>query len=165
MERGRQTHDVSGTLRTLERPLLRRERRPLGVRGRAERDVGYQAGQTHTVVIKDYEGKLLNGPNDVWLRKNGGAYFTDPYYKRPYWKRGEKEQEEHVYYLTPDHKTLRRVAEDLKQPNGIIGTPDGKTLYVADIGAGKTYCLQYFRRRLPDREASVLRIRLRRHDH
>ena len=32
-----------------------------------------------------------------------------------------------------------RVATDLKQPNGIIGTPDGKTLYVADIGARKTY--------------------------
>ena len=31
------------------------------------------------------------------------------------------------------------MADDLKQPNGIIGTPDGKTLYVADIGAGKTY--------------------------
>ena len=31
------------------------------------------------------------------------------------------------------------MATDLKQPNGIIGTPDGKTLYVADIGAGKTY--------------------------
>jgi gluconolactonase len=31
------------------------------------------------------------------------------------------------------------VADDLKQPNGIIGTPDGKTLYVADIGDKKTY--------------------------
>jgi gluconolactonase len=31
------------------------------------------------------------------------------------------------------------VAEDLKQPNGIIGTPDGKTLYVADIDGKKTY--------------------------
>jgi len=30
----------------------------------------------------------------------------------------------------------------LKQPNGIIGTPDGQTLYVADIGAGKTYRYQ-----------------------
>jgi gluconolactonase len=46
---------------------------------------------------------------------------------------------EFVYYLTPDHKKLRAVATDLKQPNGIIGTPDGKTLYVADIGANKTY--------------------------
>ena len=125
-----------------------------------------------TVILKDYQGKLLNGPNDVWVRPNrlamtesraastppnrsaepssrppthdlieipGGLYFTDPYYKRPYWKRGPKEMEECVYYLAPDYKTLTRVIDDLKQPNGIIGTPDGTLLYVADIGASKTY--------------------------
>jgi gluconolactonase len=93
-----------------------------------------------TVVVKGYKGKLLNGPNDVWVRPDGSLYFTDPFYKRPYWKRGPKEQDvEGVYYLAPDRKTLTRVAADLKQPNGIIGTPDGKTLYVADIGAGRTY--------------------------
>ena len=93
----------------------------------------------HTVILKDYQGKLFNGPNDLWFRPDGGLYFTDPYYKRPYWNRGPKEQEEHVYFLASDHKTVTRVTEDLKQPNGIIGTPDGKTLYVADIGAGRTY--------------------------
>jgi len=93
-----------------------------------------------TVVLKNYRGKLLNGPNDVWLRPDDGLYFTDPYYQRSYWKRGPKEQDvEAVYYLTPDHKRLTRVVADLKQPNGIIGTPDGKTLYVADIGDNKTY--------------------------
>ena len=92
-----------------------------------------------TVVVKDYRGKLLNGPNDVWLRPDDGLYFTDPYYARPYWKRGPKEQVEAVYYLTPDRKKLTRVVADLVQPNGIIGTPDGKTLYVADIGDNKTY--------------------------
>jgi gluconolactonase len=92
-----------------------------------------------TVVVKDYKGKLLNGPNDVWVQPGGGLYFTDPYYKRPYWKRGPKEMDECVYFLAPDYKTLTRVIDDLKQPNGIIGTPDGKLLYVADIGAGKTY--------------------------
>jgi gluconolactonase len=92
-----------------------------------------------TVVIKDYQGKLLNGPNDVWIRPGGGLYFTDPFYKRPYWKRGPKEMDECVYYLAPDDKMLTRVIDDFKQPNGIIGTPDGKILYVADIGAGKTY--------------------------
>lgn len=92
------------------------------------------------VVVKDFEGKLLNGPNDIWLRPDSGIYFTDPYYKRPYWKRGPKEiVKECVYYLTPDHKKLTCVVDDLKQPNGIIGTADGKALYVADIGAGKTY--------------------------
>jgi gluconolactonase len=92
-----------------------------------------------TVVVKDYQGKLLNGPNDVWIRPGGGLYFTDPYYKRSYWKRGDKEMGEHVYFLGPDYKTLTRVVDDLKQPNGIIGTPDGQLLYVADIGAGKTF--------------------------
>jgi gluconolactonase len=94
----------------------------------------------HTVVVKDYHGKLLNGPNDVWVRPDGGIYFTDPFYKRDYWKRGPKEQDtEGVYFITPDGKGITRVIDDMKQPNGIIGTPDGKTLYVADIGANKTF--------------------------
>jgi gluconolactonase len=93
-----------------------------------------------TVVVKNYQGKLLNGPNDVWIRPDGGLYFTDPFYKRDYWKRGPIEQGgEGVFYLGPDRKKLRRVVGDLKKPNGIVGTPDGKTLYVADIGADKTY--------------------------
>jgi gluconolactonase len=93
-----------------------------------------------TVVVKDYQGKLLNGPNDVWVAPNGAVYFTDPFYKRPYWKRGPPEQDRQaVYRLSPDGQKLARVADDLRQPNGIIGTPDGKTLYVADIGAGKTF--------------------------
>ena len=93
-----------------------------------------------TVVVKDFQNKLLNGPNDVWLRANGGLYFTDPYYQRPYWKRGPIEQpHQGVYYLAPDHQALNVADPEFKQANGIVGTPDGKTLYVADIGANKTY--------------------------
>lgn len=93
-----------------------------------------------TVLIEDYEGKKLNGPNDVWVRPDGGIYITDPFYKRDYWTRGGMEQPgQYVYYLTPDHKKLTPVIEDMKQPNGIVGTPDGKRLYVADIGGNKTY--------------------------
>jgi len=93
-----------------------------------------------TVLLKDYQGKLLNGPNDVWVRPDGGLYFTDPFYKRAWWTHDKPPQDgQHVYYLSPDRQALRRVADDLRQPNGIIGTPDGRTLYVADIGARKTY--------------------------
>ena len=91
------------------------------------------------VLLTDFKGKRFNGPNDLWIAPNGTIYFTDPYYQRDYWKRTHKDIEaERVYALTPDG-AVRIVADDLVQPNGIIGTPDGKTLYVADIGAGKTY--------------------------
>jgi gluconolactonase len=94
-----------------------------------------------TVILKDLDGKLFNGPNDLWERPDGGIYFTDPLYKRPYWKRNPDMQMDgqHVYFLFPDYKKLIRVTDDLEQPNGIIGTADGKTLYVADIRARKTY--------------------------
>jgi len=96
----------------------------------------------HTVLVKDFIGKKLNGPNDLWIDHQGGIYFTDPLYPRPYWtSRDAKMQQDgqHVYYLSPDRKKLVRVATDLNKPNGIIGRANGNTLYVADIGAGKTY--------------------------
>lgn len=97
--------------------------------------------RTVTVLIKDVDGKLLNGPNDLWVRPDGGLYFTDPLYPRSYWKRDPAPQPagQYVYFLPSNRGTPQAVATDLKQPNGLIGTPDGKILYVADIGAGKTY--------------------------
>lgn len=93
-----------------------------------------------TVRTKEYAGKPLNGPNDVWVRPDGGLYFTDPYYQRPWWNHQKPPQDgEHVYYLAPAKQEPVRVVNDLKQPNGIVGTADGKTLFVADIGARKTY--------------------------
>jgi len=91
-------------------------------------------------LVHDFKGKLLNGPNDAWVDPKGGIYFSDPFYKRPYWDRGDKEQDaECVYYLQPGGKSLNRAACDFKRPNGLIGTPNGKMLYVADIGDKKTY--------------------------
>jgi len=95
---------------------------------------------TVTVVITNFQGKLLNGPNDLWIMRTGGIYFTDPFFQRNYWNRGPMEQDgQHVYYLSPDMQTLTQVTDDLQQPNGIIGTPDERFLYVADYGGNKTY--------------------------
>jgi gluconolactonase len=92
------------------------------------------------IVPAKYQDKLLNGPNDLWITCNRGVYFTDPYYKRSWWSHTSMPQDcQGVYYLNPDHKTLVRVIDDLVQPNGIVGTPDGKTLFVADIGGKKTW--------------------------
>ena len=94
-----------------------------------------------TVLVSDYEDKLLGGPNDVWVDLDGGIYFTDPLYDRPWWQPTENRiTERRVYYVTPSIGEVRIVAEGgYVQPNGIIGSADGKTLYIADNGAKKTY--------------------------
>ena len=93
-----------------------------------------------TVILDNYEGKRFNGPNDLWIDKKGGIYFTDPYYQRPYWDRKQSELDgEHVYYLPKGSKKAIIVDNKLVKPNGIIGSADGKNLFVADIGDKKTY--------------------------
>jgi gluconolactonase len=93
-----------------------------------------------TVIPSKYQDKVLNGPNDLWIARDGGVYFTDPFYKRSWWNHTAKPQDiQGVYYLSPDHKTIVRLINDLVQPNGIVGTPDGKILFIADIGGNKTW--------------------------
>src|SRR3984957_16797612 len=94
------------------------------------------------VLLKDVGGRRLNGPNELWIDARGGIYFTDPYYQRPYWTRSKVEIDgERVHYLGRGATEARGggAAADVVKPNGIVGTPDGRYLYVADIGAGKTY--------------------------
>lgn len=99
-----------------------------------------ESGPKTTIVLDAYDGKLLNGPNDLWIDPHGGIYFSDPFYQRDYWKRGPMEQEcQGVYYIPPGETKVIRVIDDFEQPNGLIGTPDGKTLYVTDIQAKKTW--------------------------
>lgn len=92
-----------------------------------------------TVLANDYDGKKLNSPNDLWIDPQGGIYFSDPRYG----DMSDLEQDGfHVYYLSPDRKKLTRVVDDMVKPNGVLGTKDGKLLYVADAGDGKTYAYQ-----------------------
>lgn len=99
------------------------------------------------VIYEGYNNEHLNGPNDLWITSNGGIYFTNPYYHRDYWEEGHKETQDvrGVYYLSPAGKVIR-VIDDFKQPNGLVGTPDGKILYVSDINDKKIWKYQI----LPD---------------
>ncbi len=107
----------------------------LACEGAGGRIVSVDAQGKVTVVAGAFGGKPFNRPNDLWIDPKGGVYFSDPLYGR-----GEKRQDgEHVYYVTPDRRKVLRVIDDMVRPNGLAGTPDGKTLYVADAGARKTY--------------------------
>ena len=94
-----------------------------------------------TVLCKGYHHQIFNGPNDVWVNKiTGGIYFTDPFYQRDYWKKNQPHiAAQNLYYLAKGAADAVLADDAVQKPNGIIGTPDGNYLYVADIGAGKTY--------------------------
>ncbi|MBW8687921.1 SMP-30/gluconolactonase/LRE family protein [Chitinophaga rhizophila] len=93
-----------------------------------------------TVLLGQVDNKRLNGPNDLWIDAKGGIYFTDPYYQRDYWERKQPDiPGQHVYYLPKGNSQPVIVEDSIVKPNGIVGTPDGKYLYVADIQANKTY--------------------------
>ena len=94
-----------------------------------------------TVLLEAYQGKKLNGPNDLFITPSGTMYITDPLYKREYWTRDAVSEQngEHLYLLSADRLQFMRVDDKLMKPNGIVGTYDGKTLYVADLGAEKVY--------------------------
>ncbi len=93
----------------------------------------------YRILAEKFNDIHLNGPNDLWIAPNG-IYFTDPYYARKYWETGHIEVMDvrGVYYLNPEGKVIR-VIQDYKQPNGIVGTPDGKILYVSDISDKKIW--------------------------
>ncbi|MCG8699332.1 MAG: SMP-30/gluconolactonase/LRE family protein [Bacteroidales bacterium] len=88
-----------------------------------------------TILVQDFNGKRYNSPNDLWIDSKGGIYFTDPRYGN----RDNMELEsESVYYLKPGGNAIE-VEDKMIKPNGIIGTPDNKTLYIADHKGGKVY--------------------------
>ena len=103
--------------------------------GLAKRMAAYTAdGSDTSSLAKRYDGNKFNKPNDLWIDGKGGVYFSDPNYGNT-----EHTQDgEHVYYIPPGGEVIR-VADGFKRPNGLVGTPDDSTLYIADIGDKKIY--------------------------
>lgn len=100
---------------------------------------------TITVLADSYQGKKLNSPNDLVYRSDGSLYFTDPPYGLP--TQGDSDplkelQVNGVYRIPnarqhkpgapPDRDKLQLIIKDLPRPNGIVFSPDEKTLYVSD---------------------------------
>ena len=77
-----------------------------------------------------YDGKPYIRPNDLVVDKKGGIYFTDCYQIGA--KRLPDDLPQAVYYISPDHKKVTRVIDDISRPNGITLSPNEKTLFVND---------------------------------
>ena len=85
-------------------------------------------GQVVKVHADKYEGKSIDGPNDIVTDAKGGFYFTDPQFTME----PEKFQPGRaVYYVSPEGKIIRITKpNEFAMPNGIVLSPDGKTLYI-----------------------------------
>jgi gluconolactonase len=106
----------------------------------ARRVVRYEANGTVTVVAERVDGKRLNSPNDVVVHPDGGIWFTDPSYGiRGNYEgaRAESETKEAVYRVDGRTGQVRKVTDEISQPNGLCFSPDYRRLYVADTGAGR----------------------------
>ena len=91
---------------------------------------------SETVLVDKFEGKRLNGPNDVVVARDGGIWFTDPDYGGNTDYEGGKHAAElppTVYRLDPDG-ALAVVADDFTGPNGLCFSPDESLLYIAETG-------------------------------
>ena len=99
--------------------------------------VGFDA-DGKAIVLARGEGAPFNGPNDLWVAPDDSIWFTDPWYRRP-WHEGDEPRRSPAVHCRLHDGRIREVAADFGRPNGIVGTPDGETLYVADIDRGRLW--------------------------
>lgn len=85
-------------------------------------------GQVRPLVEK-FQGRRFNAPNDLVIHPDGSIYFSDPRYLGP-----EPMEIDHmsVYRFHPADSSIIRVTRDITKPNGVVISPDAKTLYVAE---------------------------------
>jgi gluconolactonase len=92
-----------------------------------------------TVLADRYQGKRLNSPNDVVVKSDDTVWFTDPIYgiasDLEGWKAEPEYGAAHVFCFDPRTGELRVAADDFVAPNGLVFSPDERSLYVADTGA------------------------------
>jgi gluconolactonase len=94
-------------------------------------------GKVVRVVVDSYDGKPIDGPNDIVVDSKGGFYFTDPQFTME----PEKSQPGRaVYYVSSNGKITRLLEPNaFAMPNGIVLSPDGKTLYINNCYDDETW--------------------------
>ncbi|KQV86023.1 SMP-30/gluconolactonase/LRE family protein [Pelomonas sp. Root1237] len=92
-----------------------------------------------TVLADRHQGKRLNSPNDITCHPGDGSlWFSDPLFGIASDFEGEKAESEltpAVYRIDGVTGELTLQIDDLKGPNGLAFSPDGKTLYVIESRA------------------------------
>ncbi len=91
------------------------------------------------IVVDSYQGRRLNSPNDIVVKRDGSLWFTDP----PYGIASDYEGHQavsalgdcYVFRFDPTSGALRIVSDLVEEPNGLAFSPDEALLYVSDTSA------------------------------
>jgi gluconolactonase len=98
----------------------------------------YERDGSVTILASHFQGQRLNSPNDLCFDPTGRIYFTDPRYG----DQSDVKQDAMAVYRIEENGDLSRVIDDVETPNGIVMTPDGKTIYLVDnnpvLGGART---------------------------
>lgn len=89
------------------------------------------ADRSRTTVASGYLGHAFNSPNDLTIGHDGTTYFTDPDYQRG--NRADEQGGRTSVFRVHDG-VVSLVDDTLSEPNGVVLSPDGKTLYVGATG-------------------------------
>ncbi|MGW5744656.1 SMP-30/gluconolactonase/LRE family protein [Amycolatopsis sp. NPDC003861] len=90
------------------------------------------ADRSRTTVAAGAPGHAFNSPNDLTTGQDGTTYFSDPNYQRG--NRADEQGGRTGVFRVRDG-VVSLVDDTLPQPNGVVLSPDGKTLYVGATGA------------------------------
>lgn len=109
-----------------------------------ERRIARYVDGKFTAIADHIDGKRLNTPNDLAVRKSGEIYFTDPPYG---FKDGDdsalKELAFHGVYRVAKDGTVTLLTKSIRYPNGIAFSPDEKTLYVSSTENGHAHIMAF----------------------
>jgi gluconolactonase len=100
----------------------------------------YPKGQ-EAVLADNFNGQSFGRPNDLVVNRSGGIYFTDPGPNQAQMKIGHPKTEPAVFFIPPGGNAIK-VATDVPDPNGLVLSPDEKTLYVADTSGDYVYAYE-----------------------
>ena len=126
------TRDINGDLLRCSHGLRAIVRTPM-------RDGRISVSTPDELVVNSYQGKRLNSPNDIVVKRDGTIWFTDPPYGILSDYEGHQAEPEqaanHVFCFDPAANKLTAASAWVHEPNGLAFSPDESLLYVSDTSA------------------------------
>jgi gluconolactonase len=97
--------------------------------GRARRVVRIDKKKHMEPLAEKWQGKRFNAPNDIVVRRDGNAYFTDPAFG---YQQDQRDLDFYGVFRITSKGELELVSKSQTRPNGVALSPNGRILYVSD---------------------------------